>query len=149
MHTNPVFSCSKWLKTHHMWDQKREGKTLFCFAVWHTNPANSFELYEWNILRKSHVIACIFSHNSHVHFSLFCVCMPFPLVVSPLYNSLRGHVAGSRSVSAFPGKGGVTSGFLCGEGQVLLLWGAQDFLHGRFVGKCLKLDPVSQGPVGG
>lgn len=38
----------------------------------------------------------------HVHFSLFCVCMPFPLVVSPLHSSLWGHVAGSRSVSQWP-----------------------------------------------
>lgn len=39
-------------------------------------------------ISEKNVIGCIFSENSHVHFSLFCVCMPFPLVVSPLYNWL-------------------------------------------------------------
>ncbi len=47
------------------------------------------------------------------------VSMSFPLVVSALFNRLWGRVAGSRSVSEFPERGEVTSGFLRGDGQVL------------------------------
>lgn len=82
-----------------------------------------------------------------------CVCVLFP-TGSPhiLPSMVRGHVAGSRSLSEFGEKGEVTSGFLCADGQVYWCYcgGALDFLPECFVGKRLKLDLRSQGPpVGG
>lgn len=51
---------------------------------------------------------------SHYSDLVYCmsVSMYFPLLVSPLFIRLWGHVAGSRSVSEFPERGDVTSGFL-------------------------------------
>lgn len=67
---------------------------------------------------------CIFS----LHLDLLSILMfmfglqSASLVASNLFNQLWGRVAGSRSVSAFPEWGEVTSGFLRGDGQVLLCY---------------------------
>lgn len=106
-----------------MWDQKREIRTRSALVLtepfWLTSLSHFCGLYQWK-LGKSHDITmrCLFSHNSDVLFSLLYVCLS-PLAVSALFNMLWGRVAGSRSVSEFPEREEVTSGFLCGDGQVL------------------------------
>lgn len=85
--------------------------------VWHTAL-----MHFWTWFGESR--SCIFSLNLAVGFSL----LPVSLHVLPCgsqraptspFSRLWGRVAGSRSVSEFRRRGEVTSGFLCGDGQVL------------------------------
>lgn len=108
MQPYPAFSCSDWLKNItsvlHVRPKREVGAVsavVLTEPVWHTTLP-----YFWAINVKAH--------------NLIFGCVSFFLAFrDPLSSRLWGHVAGSRSVSEFCERGEVTSGFLCGDGQVL------------------------------
>lgn len=121
MQPNPAFSSSDWLEEHHICAtcETKKGK-LELFGVNRTSTLTHFcERYQWK-LGKTHGFGVYFL-LVQMFFSVCCMCVPvsLPLVASALFNRLWGRVAGSRSVSEFPETEEVTSGFLCGDGQVL------------------------------
>lgn len=116
MQPSPAFSSLDWLKKHHICatceTKKREIITLSALVL---TPLSHALFAQWKRV-KSHVLAVYF-----VIIQMFFCCMrlSFPLLLSALFNRLWGRVAGSRSVSEFPEREEVTSGFLCVDGQVL------------------------------
>lgn len=162
MQPNPAFSCLVWLKKHHICvtcETKKKGKLeVFLFDVNRTCLAHSSLLWTvsvrtWEIKLHQRYIFLMIQMFFLFIFHHMCVSLSFLMVVRapplPLQQAVGARGWQQECVwSAWKKGSDLRFPVWRWPGAVVLLWGAQDFLHGCFVGKRLKLDPLSQGPCG-